>query len=1455
MKKIFALILSLALVFSLAVPAMAVESGSFVLTVVTANSVVIEPVRVPYTAGQTVKEALLASGHQFVGLEQGFIYEVDGTVANYLVFYDGNGYNLEEAASSIRAVCVGVSSQYSEELLDLIVKMADFRQMGNVHQYAAAQDAYKSGLAAIRSGDGNTAKTALDRLNQAIDDYNAIFSGTKYTVTVSAAQGDRVLSGPAVTLRDIYGNETKVTGSQIQVVAGTYDFCVSDGGYNRTEGTITVDGDMTLHADLPAGEWFGAVKILDGSREAYAYVQDAEAHTAVYQIPDVAKELGSLYLNVEQGSVPDADTTKLRTIYVGLNGTDFSTISRSWESTATALTYLLGQNMTGAEFRLEAQYVDDRGHTQIQSYEMKLERTPTLAALTVTADGTRLPVSFDPATYSYEVITVSDTLVIDAEPFDSGYQVSGSGTVVSSGSHKISVSAGGNTAEYTLNVVKKASVAVTLTVPSGVEVQVENAAGSVVAPVNGVYHLIPGESYTYRATKNTHYHTACTFTASEDLTVWVAEPAAADWLDELAVYNGSNTTTRQQYPSDSGFDTADHEYVFTVSDCNTTLYLQATSDDTVTALYTTQTTAEATHGKSREVTVDRKVSASGTAKILSQVIARSGWGNTVILRVSRISGDVTYYQDYTLYLKRQLHLTGFAVSNADGELILMDSSGVSTAFDRDKTAYTVSVNREETCVTVSGEFPNASGATACCGGYYAEVNGVRYDALDGIPVTLDPGKTEETVTVAVRHEDTGAAAAEYVITVRKTDPVYVTFITEPGDAVVYMVNDLNGKRVTGDNGVYALTPGGSYSYTVTRAGYKGIRGSYTAQDSGETVTVSLEKAQENTALEQLASCWPHLRQNNENNGVVSVRSPITAEDAVLYWATKIGDGYDKNACGCPILVDGYLYTYAGSTLYKVDTVSGAIVATAPMVCASSFAINPPTYANGMIFIGLADGTVQAFNAATLESLWIYRDPLGGQPNCSIVYHDGYVYTGFWVGETSLANYVCISATDEDPENPGEEKLATWKYTSLGGFYWAGAYVCDDYLLIGTDDGASGYIDGKARLLSLDPLTGELLDEQKMDVVGDIRSSITAYNGKFYFTNKGGYFFEASVSAQGEIESVRELKLFNYASDDKTPAMSTCTPTIYNGRAYVGVSGTSQFGAYSGHNITVIDIPNWEIAYTVRTQGYPQTSGVLTTAYEQEDGCVYVYFFDNYTPGKLRVLKDRPGQTAPSLVSTESYTDKGTTKTYETAYALFTPDGDQAQYAICSPIMDETGTIYFKNDSGYLMAVGSTVERLEISQPPRKLTYQEGEVFDGAGIQVTAYYTNGVSRDVTAYVTWSAEPLTKDDTDFVIVLPYALYQNRDGNAGVDCPEPFAVLQITVENGGEAVTAGDVNRDGSVNMLDVSEMLRHINGAAALSGQAQEAADVSGDGSVNMLDVSLMLQYINGRITVFPGENPG
>ncbi len=175
--------------------------------------------------------------------------------------------------------------------------------------------------------------------------------------------------------------------------------------------------------------------------------------------------------------------------------------------------------------------------------------------------------------------------------------------------------------------------------------------------------------------------------------------------------------------------------------------------------------------------------------------------------------------------------------------------------------------------------------------------------------------------------------------------------------------------------------------------------------------------------------------------------------------------------------------------------------------------------------------------------------------------------------------------------------------------------------------------------------------------------------------------------------------------------------------------------------------------------------------------------------------------AYAMKTMETYTASGKSETYTTPYNIFTPSGAQAQYAICSPIMDEYGTIYFKNDSAYLMAVGSTIERIEVTKLPDKTTYNVKDTFDPTGMQVTAYYANGKTRDITAYVTWSETPLTANDTDFQITFPYAMYQNRENSDtlemeyGVHCDKPMTTLTLTIEDTTE-VKYGDVNGDGKV-----------------------------------------------------------
>ena len=309
------------------------------------------------------------------------------------------------------------------------------------------------------------------------------------------------------------------------------------------------------------------------------------------------------------------------------------------------------------------------------------------------------------------------------------------------------------------------------------------------------------------------------------------------------------------------------------------------------------------------------------------------------------------------------------------------------------------------------------------------------------------------------------------------------------------------------------------------------------------------------------------------------------------------------------------------------------------------------------------------------------------------------------------------------------------------------------------------------------------------------------------------------------------------------SMSTSTPVIYNGRAYIGVCGSSQFKMYSGHCISVIDLESMSIAYNVPTKGYPQVSGLLSTAYTDSDGYSYIYFIDNYIPGQLRVIRDKKGLSHATDGVSEKYMSAGKYVTAENcAPVLFTPSGEEAQYAISSPIADEEGTLYFKNDSSNIMAVGSSIESIEVVKQPDKLVYKEGEIFDKSGIRVIAKLKNGLSRDITDYVSFSNEELTLYDTDITlrydIVRYHDIFDAENGNqCGVEVPPYFAYVDITV------ISEEDYNSSEAV-----CQLIEGIGEVSLESGKAIQLARLSYDG----LDAQLK-ECINNYNTLVNAEN--
>ncbi|MDE7435878.1 MAG: cadherin-like beta sandwich domain-containing protein [Lachnospiraceae bacterium] len=894
-------------------------------------------------------------------------------------------------------------------------------------------------------------------------------------------------------------------------------------------------------------------------------------------------------------------------------------------------------------------------------------------------------------------------------------------------------------------------------------VTVRNADQETMTSEGGYYYLENG-TYTYQVSADGYETAGGAFTVngtSQTITVELSEQALMQGL-ELSDRNRNII-----YLND--FDPAVREYTVTVPDTVSGVYVTATQNSsapTGTTLTGTFAGAATTGnpGSNQNVTFT-----SGSMRYISGLISAGSYGNT--LTVTAKYGNIS--QSYTVHIVRDRSLSSLTLASGGSPLVL------TPAFSVENYQYEANILNTDTSVTVKAASYRAESYH-----YSLDVNGISVTSGEEAEIPLD--KDTDALDITVSHADGSSNTYHIALNRKKSVTVQFELNPQPQNPVI-LLTDGSGNTIDSDeDGCYHLMEDAQYSYKITAKGYLCKTGIFTARDMTLPIELTEEVPSDDT--------WSNFRGNDANNAVTSAPVPVNADEATLYWATKYGNGWSSGAPSSAIIVNGYLYFTSNKSIVKMDTVTGEIVASGDMKTTSAFNITPPTYAEGIIFVALANGIVQAFDAETLESLWFYQDALGGQPNSPITYHNGYVYTGFWNSEIKDANYVCLSIEDEDPSDTLEQKDNIWTYTQTGGFYWAGCYVCDEYLLVGTDDGQSGYTSQTSNLLSINPTTGQLISSVE-GLNADIRSSIS-YDEEtraFYFTTKGGSFYQVRVDSNGMIQedSLREIHL---------DGMSTSTPVVHNGRAYIGVAGTSQFAQYSGHNITVIDLDRFEIAYTCPTQGYPQTSGLLTTAYEAQTGYVYVYFIDNYTPGKIRVIRDCPGQTIMNEDESLSY-----------APVLFTPSGAQAQYAICSPIADEYGTLYFKNDSAHMMALGSRITSIEMTQAPDQTIYKEGELFLPAGMKVVAHYANGCTRDITNYVSYSARALTTEDEDITISFDHVLYQDTDdndnsndwNNVNVVVDAPFLTLDIQVLSTSDAEKLEDLT--SLVKTIDVVQEL--------------------------------------------------
>ncbi len=773
---------------------------------------------------------------------------------------------------------------------------------------------------------------------------------------------------------------------------------------------------------------------------------------------------------------------------------------------------------------------------------------------------------------------------------------------------------------------------------------------------------------TFKFTKAGTYYVSAIGAASDEspitgpwceIVVKEAVPTASD-LNGMLIYNGTtlndaavilkNSTDTWTTANVFAFNTYEYDLGTVSGTSNQLRFKLKLADGSKATLYYTY--------NGRELTKDATKSSINAAWIN----CLTPGNNVVKVVVTPPTGSGLAEKTYTINVKYKPVLSSLSVFANNKEAYL------DPTFKNTVTEYSVDISDAVETLLINATPSNTSCTVTYNGG---EDNNVNIKDID---------------SVVVRVEKDGAYN-EYIIKLNKKTAYTAQIVTYPTNASSRLQDSKGAILTPNDDGIYEeLLPGSEYTWVVTCKGYVSKTGKFTGPEqlSAGTVDVILSAAQ-SSSLPNYSGEWPTFRNSDKNNALTSTATPVSSDEAELKWAQKYGSGWSA-APSIPIIVNERVYFLSGKQIICADKETGETIMTGNLNGSAGFSTNSLTYGEGMIFAQVGSGVIQAFRADTLESLWV-TESIGGQTISPITYYNGYIYTGTWKGETAVQNFACFSVTDEDPTNTLETKYATWLIPHAGGYYWTGAYVNNTCAVFGSDDGTSGSTSPTATLYSVNSITGSIIDRID-DIIGDIRSCVVYNNGRVYFTTKGGYLYSVGLNSNGTFDhdSVKYISI---------GSMSTSTPVIYKNRLYVGCSGKGyDWDGDSGSGIAVVDVSGGKLdmIYKASTPGYPQAGPLVSTAYEKSTGKIYVYTTYNNNPGGIYLIVDSVGQTEPS----------------ENNGDLFIPD--QKQYCISTICADSDGTLYYKNDSGYIFAVKSNSTVPKVESEDKDTSWPGGKVF-------------------------------------------------------------------------------------------------------------------------------------------------
>lgn len=475
--------------------------------------------------------------------------------------------------------------------------------------------------------------------------------------------------------------------------------------------------------------------------------------------------------------------------------------------------------------------------------------------------------------------------------------------------------------------------------------------------------------------------------------------------------------------------------------------------------------------------------------------------------------------------------------------------------------------------------------------------------------------------------------------------------------------------------------------------------------------------------------WKSDWDGKSNAAVENISTPTgaLASSWTFDWKAYSGSAY-PNASE-PIVVNGNVYLAVNKRLLKIDAESGKVLAESNLKAAVGYT-SRPIYTNGLVIVPLDGGAVQALTADALTTVWV-TDSVSGtaQSNSQLTVDGNYLYVGTVDVDYGTSTYNNGHLTRINILTGA----VSWQHVNADeGYYWTGATVGDDFVLVPTSAGT---------VEMLSKSSGDVLGSVSVGAVVNSTCVLSADGSHAYLISRDGKLHVLAISDGDSRDADAASRITEERVVDLGLTGCACAPTMYDGKLIVG-------GEVAGGSALAIIDPAKDFARTLVTTadgsqlpaGLGGIKGAPLVSAQGKDA--YVYFTVNY------------GE-SPDFVN---YTSGGGVYRYKLgdteASAVFSATG---HYNYCdSPIAcDAKGNLYYINDSGTLFKLNAGVKVSFSAGEGSKVDFQttavNGSVAKPAdptrkGYTFAGWYTDeacteaydfsvAVTADMTLYAKW------------------------------------------------------------------------------------------------------------------------